>query len=191
MLTVILSGGASRRMGRDKATLPYGGSTLLQTLIDRYAALGDVGVSVNEAGRFAFRGAAELPDPFPDGGPMNGIIAGFRRTAADALLLTAVDLPYGDVALALRLDALRGDADACLIRRGVKGIEPLFAVYGRACLAAAEACMAEDRRAMRAMLDRVNVRWVTPGEIPEFDLDRIFLNVNTPEEYRALHSGTK
>ena len=51
MLTVILTGGSSRRMGRDKALLPFGDGTLLQTLIDRYAALGPVGVSVDAAGR--------------------------------------------------------------------------------------------------------------------------------------------
>ena len=38
MLTVIMTGGASRRMGRDKAMLPWQGKTLLQTLIDRYSA---------------------------------------------------------------------------------------------------------------------------------------------------------
>ena len=186
MLTVILTGGASRRMGRDKALLPFGGGTLLQTLIDRFAALGPVGVSVDRAGRFAFSGAAELSDAFPGRGPMNGVVAGFRATDAEALLLTAVDLPYGDPALALRLAELRGEADACLVRRGPKGFEPLFAVYGRACLPVAEVCLRDGRNSVMALLDRVKVRYVAPEELPDFDLDRVFTNVNTPEDLRKL-----
>ncbi len=186
MLTVILTGGASRRMGRDKALLPFGDGTLLQTLIDRYAALGPVGVSVDEAGRFPFQGASELTDAFPGAGPMNGVVSGFRATEEEELLLTAVDLPYGDPALARRLSALRGGADVCLVQRGPKGIEPLFAVYGRGCLGAAEACLAGGRRSLMALLDRVQGRSVTPEELLGFDLTRIFTNVNTPEDYERL-----
>ena len=191
MLTVILTGGSSRRMGRDKALLPFGDGTLLQTLIDRYAALGPVGVSVDAAGRFPFHGASELTDAFPGQGPMNGVISGFRATQAEELLLTAVDLPYGDPALARRLSELRGGADVCLVSRGPKGIEPLFAVYGRGCLAAAEACLAEGRRSLMALLDRVQVRRVTPEELSGFDLPRVFTNVNTPEDYQQLGKRTE
>ena len=186
MLTVILTGGSSRRMGRDKALLPYGYSTLLQTLIDRYRAFGPVGVSVNESGRFPFARAMEFPDAFPGDGPMNGIVSGFRETDASELLLTAVDLPYGDPALAAKLAALREDADVCALRRGPKGIEPLFAVYGRASMDAAVQCLTEGKRSLTALYDRVSVRYVAPEELPGFDLERIFTNVNTPEEYRKL-----
>ena len=186
MLTVILTGGSSRRMGRDKAMLPYGDGTLLQTLIDRFGAFGPVGVSLDRSGRFPFEGAAELVDRFPGAGPMNGVVSGFRETGEDELLLTAVDLPYGDPALALRLSALRGGADACVVRRSPEEIEPLFAVYGRSCLSAAEDCLKEGRRSLRALFERIDVRYARPEELPGFDLDRIFTNVNTPEEYRKL-----
>ena len=188
MLTVILTGGSSRRMGRDKALLPFGerGGTLLQCLIDRYGADGPVGVSVDRPGRFPFTGAMELIDAFPGAGPMNGIISGFRETEENAMLLTAVDLPYGDGMLAARLLELMGDADACLVRRGPKGIEPLFALYARACLPVAEDCLRQGRRSVMALLDRVQVRYVSPEELPGFDLERIFTNVNTPEEYERL-----
>ena len=173
-------------MGRDKALLPFSGSTLLQTQIDRYAAYGPVVVSVDREGRFPFRGAAEVADSYPGQGPLNGIISGFLASDAEELLLTAVDLPYGDPGLALRLSELRKDSDACVLRSGPKGIEPLFAVYGRNCLAAAEACLNEGRRSILCLLDRIAVRYADPGELEEFDLQRIFTNVNTPEEYELL-----
>ena len=186
MLTVILTGGGSRRMGRDKATLPFGGGTLLQALIDKYAVLGPVAVSVNEKGRFPFTGAVELVDRWPDLGPLNGIVSAFAETDAPELFLTATDLPYGDPALVRRLAELRGEADACILKRGKKGMEPLFAVYGRRCGAAASACLSEGKKSFFDMLEGLNVRLVLPEELPEFDLDHILTNVNTPEDFNAL-----
>lgn len=186
MLTVILTGGASRRMGRDKAMLPWGGGTLLQSLIDRYAALGPVAVSVNEPGRFAFTGAREMPDRFPNLGPLNGVVSGFTvETEAEELFLTATDLPFGDPALALRLSQLRAEAgaDAAVLRRGVKGVEPTFAVYGRGCLEPARAALEQGKRAFFDLFECVAVRRIAPEELPEFDLERILTNVNTQEEY--------
>jgi len=186
MLTVILTGGGSRRMGQDKALLPFGGKTLLQTLIDLYSPMGPIAVSVNEAGRFPFTGAVELADRWPDLGPLNGLYSAFSETGAQELFLTATDLPFGDPALVQRLAEMRGEADACILKRGKKGMEPLYAVYGARCGAAAEACLSQGKKSFFEMLDGLQVRYVLPEELPEFDLDRILTNVNTPEEYAAL-----
>lgn len=191
MLTVILTGGGSRRMGRDKAALPWGESTFLQSLVDKYAALGPVAVSVDTPGRFAFQGAAELVDAFPGQGPLNGLVSGFSRTGAEEVFLTGTDLPLGEPELARRLALLRGGADACVLRRGAKGVEPLFAVYGRGCLAAARAALEAGERSFLRMLRGVDVRYAAPEEVPGFDLDRVLLNVNTPGDYEKLITETK
>ena len=186
MLTVILSGGASRRMGRDKALLPYGGSTMLQHLIDKYAVLGEVAVSVNEAGRFPLRGALELPDPFPGEGPLNGIVAAFEKTDASEIFLTATDLPYGEPAAALELVRLRGDADACVLCGADGRNEPLFAVYDRSCAPVARACFAQGKRSFKALFASLNVRYVNFETLGASATAGMLTNVNTPEDYAAL-----
>ena len=186
MLTVILAGGASRRMGCDKADLPYGGTTLLQHLIEQYQCLGPVAVCVNQPGKYRFNGASELVDRFPDCGPLNGLVSAFEDTDADEVFLTAVDLPYGDADLALRLAQLRGDADACILQYGKKGAEPLFAVYGRRCGQLAKECLSQGKRSVFEIFSGLDLRLVHPEKLPEFSLDRILTNVNTPEEYRNL-----
>ena len=188
MLTVILTGGASRRMGRDKAMLNICGKTMLQHLIDKYSALGAVAVSVNESGRFPFEGAQELVDRFPDMGPLNGLVSAFSETEADCIFLTGTDLPLGETALAEKLASLCKGYDACIMKRGVKGVEPLFAVYKRSCARAAEDCLSEQRRSFMALFDRVNVRYVNEDELKEFDLDRILMNVNTAEDFALLEN---
>ena len=189
MLTVILTGGASRRMGRDKAMLPAGGKTMLQYLIDKYSvSLGPVAVSVNTAGRFPFAGATELVDRYPDMGPLNGIVSAFEDTQAECIFMTGTDLPFGEPGLAERLCELMGEADACIMRRGKKGFEPLFAIYRRCCGEKAAACLAEGKKSIRDLLDAVNVRYVEPEELPEFELEHILMNVNTAEEYEMMNN---
>ena len=187
MLSVILTGGKSSRMGRDKAMLPVSGKPMAQLLAERFRAAGfSVAFSVDRAGRFPLEGAEELPDAFPGLGPLNGLYSAFTRTDERAVFFTATDLPGGDPALALRLASLLGDYDACLIRRADGTVETLFGVYSRSCLPAAEKCLCEGRRAMRAALDGLNVRYVDEAELPEWDLRRVLRNVNTPEDYDAL-----
>lgn len=186
MYTVILTGGGSRRMGRDKAELPYGGGTMLQYLIDKYSPSGPVLVSVDRPGRFEFRGAGEIADAYPGQGPLNGIVSAFSACPAQEIFLTATDLPLGEPELAARLMELGAGYDACLLRRGPKGIEPLFAVYGRACARAAEDCLAQGKKSFFDMLELVNVRYAAPEELAGFDIERMLTNINTEQDYIRL-----
>lgn len=183
---VILAGGMSRRMGRDKAALPFGEETMLSHLVNTYRPCFDmVAVSLNRAGRFDTAGALEVVDRRPGDGPMAGLEAAFLDTGADVIFLTGTDLPLGDPALALRLLELLDGYDACLIR-SAKGPEPLFAVYSRACMPAIQSALSEGRRAMSAMLARVRAREIPARELPQFDVERILTNVNDPEEYARI-----
>ena len=132
LLAVIIAGGKSSRMGRDKALLPVGGKPMAQLLVDRFRADGfAVALSVARKGQFPIEGAAELTDAFPGMGPLNGIVAAFSETDAQQILLVAADMPKAAPALARRLEELRGDCDACVIRRGNGTVETLFGIKGK------------------------------------------------------------
>jgi len=186
MLSVILTGGASKRMGRDKAMLPCGEKTLLQNQIDRFSEIGPVAVSVDRAGRFAFTGAAELIDPYPGMGPLNGVVAGLSCRQQDQILLVGVDMPFADPGLALRLAELCGNYDACIIQYGKKGLEPLFGIYRSSCSITALDCLRDGELSLRSFLSRLHVRKVLPEEVPDFELERILYNMNTPDDYMRI-----
>ncbi len=179
-ICVILAGGQSSRMGRDKATLPLDGGTFLSRLTAEYAPGFPVYVSVAAPGRFPHM--AELPDLHPGMGPLAGLEAALVRTDADAVFLTATDLPFGTLALARRLLQELGEADACVIERTDGRVEPTFGVYRRSCLPALERCLAEGRRAMRSLLEQVTVQRVLEKTL-EFPVAQLLQNVNTPQEY--------
>lgn len=180
---VILAGGMSRRMGRDKAALPFGEETMLSHLVHTYQPFFDVtAVSLNTPGRFDTAGAMEVVDRRPGEGPMAGLEAAFLDTGADVIFLTGTDLPFGDPALARFLLESLGKHDICLIRSD-KGPEPLFAVYSSACLPAIRKSLEEGRRSMYSVIQQMDTLELPAENLPQFDIGRILSNVNDPEEY--------
>lgn len=183
---VILAGGMSRRMGRDKAALPFGEETMLSHLVNTYRPHFDmIAVSLNTAGRFDTAGALEVVDHHPGNGPMAGLEAAFLETDADVIFLTGTDLPLGDPALAKHLLELRGDYDVCLIR-SAKGPEPLFAVYSSSCLPAVQNALENGRRSMFSMLQDVRTLEIPAEDLTQFDVQKVLTNVNDPEEYARV-----
>lgn len=185
-----MAGGKSSRMGRDKALLPVDGRPLLSALAHRWRDVFDVLViSADSRERFAaleLGGARIVEDVRPSAGPMAGLEAVMAAVPADRYFLTAVDLPFGEPELALELGRRIGDAGACLIQREGRGWEPLFALYARRCLPAISAALDRGERSFyRGLLPFVNIQKVPEKALPGFQLDRLLLNVNTPEEWRG------
>ena len=181
---VILAGGLSRRMGRDKAQVELGGEPLLARQVRRWRAhFPSVWVSVDRPGRFDTYGAGELCDLRPGNqGPLAGLEAAFLGTEAERVFLTAVDLPFAEPELAGRvLEALECH-QVCCLRWEDGRLEPLFAAYRRSCLPAVQACLEEGRRSFRGLLERVDCCYLTPAQLPGAALERMLFNVNTPEE---------
>lgn len=168
---VVLAGGASSRMGRDKALLEIEGESLIARAARR---LGEVCEEVIAADA----GRGLLPGSVPDGpgeGPAAGILGAALARPGRRLLVLAVDLPR--VPVALLADLARSDADLAIPRwRG--GLEPLCALYGPAALAALEERVGRGRLDLWTLAETpgLRVRYLEEIERP----GEVFLNVNRP-----------
>jgi molybdopterin-guanine dinucleotide biosynthesis protein A len=137
----VLAGGASRRMGRDKATLPVGGVELAALALAAAGRVASPVVLVAPEGHPARRLAATVVTD-PGRGPLAALAAALDALEEPYVLVLAGDHPGLRVELLAHLAALapRGEAVAC--RRGPR-LEPLVAVYQRApALAVAKARLA-------------------------------------------------
>lgn len=188
MLTVLLTGGRSTRMGRDKALLPVNGVPAYQLLSERYAALGEVALSVDRQGHYPSPACRELVDRFPGCGPLNGLYSAFTETEADTVFLTATDLLFGDTALVRELADRLGEHDVCAIERENGRIETLFALYRRSCLPCVREALTTGHYSMMYVFDRADVRYIKESELPAWNLDRVLSNFNTPEEFAKAFS---
>lgn len=142
---VILAGGRSSRMGRDKASLELHGQTLLARQIHLAHQAGAAEILISgrpDADYPPFNGRVIL-DRFPGSGPLAGIESALAVATQPLVLVLAVDMPYLNVALLQKLGAQHGE-NIGAIPRVQDRIEPLAAVYPRRAQPLAEALLARN-----------------------------------------------
>lgn len=179
---LVLAGGRSTRMGRDKATLAYHGRSQLETawaLLAPRVASCFVSVRPDQVGDPLRAQHPQIVDGPEGAGPAAGILAAQRAHPSAAWLVLACDLPFLDVGT---LDALLAARDpgklATAFRSAHDGLpEPLCAVYEPAAGQHLARFIAEGRSCPRKFLLTHDVRII---ELPRADaLD----NVNSADEY--------
>ena len=181
-LGVVLVGGASRRMGADKASIEFAGTTLLERSVD---ALSEVFMSVViSGGDHAPEGAPVLPDLVPGLGPLGGLDTAYRAVTGRAVFLLAVDMPFVDAT------TIRAVAEPPIAAMSVRvpvstgRRQPLCAVYGSGLGPVVRDRIEGRDRSMESLFGAVDVE-----EITGFDED-VFTNVNTQADLEAALKRT-
>lgn len=182
---IILCGGGSLRMGRDKAALPFGPDTLLARVVGVAQVVASEIVVVGETSQSMPAGIRVVRDPVPGLGPLAALATGLTSVSAGRALLLACDMPLVVPALLRRLQDLAGDSDACV--PVVNGMPmTTCAVFATRVLPDAQALLAAGTRSLRALLAAVSVRWVSADELRDLDPDLLsFLDCDTSAQYQA------
>ncbi len=181
---VILAGGQSRRMGRDKLRLTLSGEALLARAVRRFSAeFPTVRVSTGGPERYPELGDARIYDRYPGAGPLAGLQAALREPGGDVFLVGG-DMPLASPEAAKKLISLCGEADACVVTDAEGRWEPLFGFYRQRCLGEAEALLANGDNRMAGLLRRLNLREVTLAELGESE--DLLRNLNNPADYEKL-----
>lgn len=190
MTTIILAGGKSLRLGRDKALEEIGGKSLIQRVIERLSSLGnEIMVVISSSDQLPDLSVRRVVDVYPGKGALGGIYSGLRAATSFHSLVVACDMPFLSIAL------LRYLMEGCtgfdiVIPRVAGNMEPLHAVYSKNCLTHIEAMLDEGRFRIADFFHAVRVRYVEEAEIEKFDPERLsFFNINSEadlEQARAL-----
>lgn len=199
---VVLAGGASRRMGRDKAALVIGGEPLVRRSVTRLRrALAEVIVVGSPDLAPLIPETRIVADDWPGRGPLGALATALRALdEPDAgawsdgawwALLVACDMPFTQPTLlrAMARLALASPEAQAVALRGPRGLEPLHAVYARSCQTPALARLATGGDAsLQGLLATLQVREVAPEDVRQLDpAGRSTFNANTPEQWqRAL-----
>lgn len=189
----VVAGGQSRRMGRDKALLPWGAATLLDHALDRLRAVSDdVRILSGPDERYADRAVPVHVDVRAGTGSLGGVYTGLLQLERPCGLFLGVDLPLVPAALLAHLLELAPGYDV-VVPVSPAGPEPLCAAYARSCRRPLERRMAAGELKMTSFWPDVRVREVAPRELAAFgDPARLFRNVNTAEDYEEVRrSGLK
>ncbi|MDQ6624694.1 MAG: molybdenum cofactor guanylyltransferase [Verrucomicrobiota bacterium] len=166
-------------MQRDKTLLEIDGEPLWQRQLHLLQSLGPDELLVTGPPR---DGGIAIQDAQPESGPLAGVVSGLRACSAPLLLVLAVDLPR------MTSDYLRQLISKCSESCGlVPEAQPVCAVYPKRALALAERGLAEGDYSMQLFAERCVGEGLVRQEIIAPDDEPLFLNLNTPEDVRALH----
>jgi molybdopterin-guanine dinucleotide biosynthesis protein A len=184
----ILVGGASRRMGSDKAMLTLNG----QSFVERIAGeLSQITMSISVVGDTAATAQSNLPrvpDIYRDWGALGGVHAALSACAAEWALIVACDFPFATNQLFRRMAGLQQDFDAVAPIQNDQIPQPLCAFYRiEGCLPLADQMIKSGERKPVALLQSVRTRWVPFDELSDLQgAEHFFDNINTPEDYARI-----
>ncbi len=183
VVAFVVAGGESRRMGRDKALLPWAGADLLGHAVARLRAVtGDVRILSGPVARYRDRGLPVEPDIASGAGPLGGVLTGLAAAGGRPGLFLAVDLPLVPVALLTRLAERAAGGDA-VVPVSPRGPEPLCAVYGPGCREPIRRRVDAGDFRMTGFWPEVRVLQLGPTELAEFgDPGEMFKNLNEPTD---------
>jgi molybdopterin-guanine dinucleotide biosynthesis protein A len=188
MLTLcIQAGGASSRMGEDKALKPFLGRPLIQRVIERLSPVADeVIVTTNRPDDYRFLDLPLVPDLKPGRGALGGLYTAIASASHPIVGVVACDMPFASPILLEVANILLAKEKAdVVIPKSAEGYEPLHAIYRRdTCLPAIESAINADQWKVIAWFPQVRVNVLPPEVIKHYDPSGLaFWNVNTPEEF--------
>jgi molybdenum cofactor guanylyltransferase len=183
---LVLAGGHSTRMQRDKAALEYGGRTQLERAIELVTPLVErifVSVRPDQTGDPLRARFAQIVDSGEVEGPLAGIVAAQARHPDAAWLVLACDLPLLDEETLRHLRrSRRRERQATAYRSSHDGLpEPLCAIYEPSSREAILAHIASGRDCPRKFLINANTELLEPLRSDALE------NVNTPQEYGSAN----
>jgi molybdopterin-guanine dinucleotide biosynthesis protein A len=186
---VLLAGGESRRMGKDKATLLFQGKPLWQIQLELLRKLEPAEIFVSARTDPAWRPADVrfvVDDP-PSRGPLSGLAAALARMRAKHLLALAIDMPFmTEKYVGFLYDQIEP-------RRGVVAkigdrFEPLAAIYPQEALANVQSALSGKDFSLQTVTGRL----VAAGKLQVMPVTsqerKLFLNVNELADLRSRES---
>ena len=184
----VLAGGASHRMGRDKAWLPVGSGSLIELVIDRLSPHVDqvivIGREHDALRLLELEVAGVLTDLKPGEGPLMGVYTGLMHTETEWNLFVPCDMPWIQARLIERL--ISASWEGCQVvtsRHPSEGIQPFPLLCRRQACRTIGALLDRRERSLQAL---VSHRRAHVECIQEPELWRSFTNVNTLADYASL-----
>jgi molybdopterin-guanine dinucleotide biosynthesis protein A len=177
----IFCGGKSRRMGRNKSLLTYGGETLLNRQVRRSSEFFGEITFLSGSNRYdiAYR---QVPDVMDDAGPLSGLLTALNDAAINhsRIAVLPVDLPFlsEQTLKMLATNKPAVQTDAMILRCG-EVIQPLAGIYNCSLLKSLRDYLNSGQRMVMKFLEQIDVEYL---EVKQEELR----NINYPDDYRNL-----
>ncbi len=175
---IIMAGGNSARMGRDKSMFSIKGQPMIRRIYDQLRPhFNQILVSSNRLSDYRFLGAEVIPDIAAGKGPLMGIASALRASTNEVNFVVACDIPQIDMDFVRMMLRQIRDYDAVVPTIGPSRYEPLFAVYKKSARATIEAALNSGNNRIMDALRGCNVKFIKPPDSSKLK------NLNTMNDY--------
>lgn len=183
---IVLAGGSSRRMGKDKSQILFQGERLYQRSLRKLLPFCDDVVLSGHPSHFPLAKNPIIEDIIPAAGPIGGIYSIMKLYPANSYLVLAVDIPLVEDAL-LTLLCRADDGEHIIVPKDLKGMyEPLVAIYPGKILQKMEEQINAGQRALHHLFSPEVTHFISYEE--EGISKGSFHNLNKINDLELLHS---
>jgi molybdopterin-guanine dinucleotide biosynthesis protein A len=181
----ILAGGASSRMGTDKAQLMLDGCSFVERIASALTVIFSSVIVVGQKAQGRQLDLPSVPDLYENWGALGGVHAALLACRSEWAAVVACDLPFVTSKLFARLAGLRERFEAVAPVQSDGIPQPLCSLYHvGSCLPRADLLIQSGERKPIALLQSVRTRWVAAAELADLEgADHFFDNINTPQDY--------
>lgn len=196
---IVIAGGRSSRMGRNKALLPIGDLPVIENLVRNLDQVTNRLVVVsNDESPYRYLGKEIVSDLYTQAGPLAGIHAGLSASRSSWNLIAACDMPFVNTAALRRLileaeaiSAKEHDTDGterteAVIPLTVSGVLPLLAMYKRSVLPSLDAALREEHLRLIPWTQTLQAAYVPAYELCReagITEEMLSYNMNRPGDY--------
>ncbi len=175
---VVLAGGESRRMGKDKCLLSIAGKPMIEHILDQLRHnFKHLIISADETAKFDFLNIPVVADKKKGIGPIMGILSSLEKAHTDLIFVTSCDVPDINLPIVRRMLLSAENHDAVIPLTGDDLYEPLFAVYRKSVIDHCHELIEAGEKKISKLFDRIDIKFL------QLDQPDWYMNLNTPQDY--------
>ncbi len=188
---IVLAGGRSTRLGRNKVVEKIGNQSLIERVISRLSDLKSdiIIVAAKESSMpqlTNFHRLKQVNDIYPGRGSLGGIYTGLTTSETNYNLVVACDMPFLNLDLLRYMISNAEGYEAVIPKSNYDVLEPLHAVYSKHCIPAIESLIKKDRFSILELYPLIKVKYLEYSEVERLDPQHLsFFNINTEEDLKV------
>ncbi len=179
---IILAGGKSSRMGKDKGLVKYAGKAMVEYSLEICRQLCNEILISTANPDYAVFGYPLIEDEIQDIGPIGGIYAALKRAGNSLTIILPCDTPFLKKELFELLVDKAKEADIVVPYTEELNMEPLCACYSKTLLPLMEKQIAEKDFKLQNLIERAQSKKIKIDNRYEFYTENLFSNMNNPKD---------
>lgn len=183
---VILAGGASKRMGKNKALLEIEGKTVIERILERLIDFSEVLISANNEDDYKEFGYRIIKDIFIDCGPLAGIHSCLKAAENEYVFFAPCDMPYfSEKLIDFAFSEISVENEACVFRDEFGRIHALCGLYKKSLINELELALRTGKYKAQSFAKEHNFKVI---DVPR-ELSQALFNMNVLEDYNKVKNN--